>query len=72
LARHPTIAFLSSGCRASEQLEQGLIPLLSTAAAGPPPDGLCLLKHLWDGGAGKDVMELLEEKRAPIRSLRLQ
>ena len=43
---------------------------MPSLAAGPPPDRFRLVKHLGNGGSGKDVVELLKQQRAPIRTNR--
>jgi len=47
-------------------MAEGLIPQLAALTAGPAPEGLGLLEHLRDGGAWKNVVELLKEQGVPV------
>ena len=51
---------------AAQPALQGLVPLGSGPAAGRTPLGLGLLKHLRHRRAGKNVVKLLKQQRAPV------
>ena len=70
LHHRPGLAARNRPWGGTEGSGQGPVPLATGAAAGGAPLGFGLVVHLGDGRARQDVVELLEQQRAPIDGFR--
>ena len=70
LHHRPGLAARDRPWGGTEGTSQGQVPLAAGAAAGGTPLGFGLVVHLGDGRTRQDVVELLEQQRAPIDGFR--